>query len=189
MRLTTNYLGLKKSITLGKLCFWDSRLGKRILSWQKSLLWASYCVKRLHNTNEKLKGLPLMFLTRETNVKSPSMASETLRWNLKLHRETHTHTYISICKEKEDKRQMMMLSNLWGHCFKSSSDDLRRRSTNDFPKDSFEARGGGFSSMSQILFLANPCWSSDPQSPNFKHTHTHKQLNYNVQIKQWEIWG
>ena len=70
----------------------------------------------------------------------------------------------------------MMLFYLWGHCFKSSSDDLRRRSTKDFPKDSFEARGGGFSSITQILFLANPCWSSDPQSPNFNHTHKQSQL-------------
>ena len=38
------------------------------------------------------------------------------------------------------------------------------------------------SSITQILSLANPCWSSDPQSIK---RHTHKQLNYNVHAKRY----
>jgi len=38
----------------------------------------------------------------------------------------------------------------------------------DFPWESFGCKGGGLSSTVQILFLANPCCSSDPQFPNLK---------------------
>jgi hypothetical protein len=33
--------------------------------------------------------------------------------------------------------------------------------------ESFGGKGGGFSSIAHILFLANPCSSSDPQFPNY----------------------
>lgn len=84
-----------------------------------------------------------MFLMRDIKVNLPSAARETLRRN----------------------------SKLCGQHFRSSSDGLSTRSTKDFPSESFGCKGGGFSSMVHILFLANPCCSSDPQFPNCgKHT-------------------
>ncbi|BAU03187.1 hypothetical protein VIGAN_UM034600 [Vigna angularis var. angularis] len=57
-------------------------------------------------------------------------------------------------------------SYLCGQHFISSSDDFSTRSMKDFPLESFPGRGGGFSSIAHILFLAKPCCSSDPQFPN-----------------------
>lgn len=49
----------------------------------------------------------------------------------------------------------------------SSSEDLSAKSTKALPVESKEGREGGSFSKSQILFLANPCCSSDPRVPNF----------------------
>jgi hypothetical protein len=37
----------------------------------------------------------------------------------------------------------------------------------DFPWESLGCKGGGLSSTVQILLLAKPCCSGDPQFPNF----------------------
>lgn len=89
--------------------------------------------------NEKLNGLPLIFLIRDIRVRSPLVVRDTRRRHSKLN----------------------------GQHFTSSSDDLSSKSTKDFPLESFAGRGGGFSSTIHIRFLANPCSSSDPQFPNY----------------------
>ena len=58
-------------------------------------------------------------------------------------------------------------SNLWGQNLRSSSDGFNSKSTKDFPLESLAGSGGGSSSTAQILFLANPCCSSEPQLPNY----------------------
>lgn len=75
-----------------------------------------------------------MFLIRDIRDKFPSDARETRRRN----------------------------SKTWGKNFRSSSDGLSSKSMKDFPWVSNDFRDGGSSSMVQILFLPNPCCSTDP---------------------------
>lgn len=71
-------------------------------------------------------------------------------------------------------------SYLWGQHFRSSSDGLSIRSIKDIPWESFGRRGGGLSSIAQILFLANPCCSKDPPFPNFQSINTYKVYQYGM---------
>lgn len=58
----------------------------------------------------------------------------------------------------------------------SSSTGLSSKSTKDFPRESFGGNGGGFSSIFQCLFLANPCCSSWPDLPTLSLQQTiHEQ--------------
>lgn len=80
-------------------------------------------------------------------------------------------------KTKGGKYFMHMYEYLCGQPLRSSEDGLRIKSTKDFPLESFGGRGGGFSSMVQTLFRANPCCSSDPRFPNFNESQ--------LEVKNW----
>lgn len=65
-----------------------------------------------------------------------------------------------------------------------------------FPSEAVGCRGGGLSSITQILFLANPCCSSNPQFPNLVDTRLKKNrfykkqsdLSYMFETKQLKNW-
>lgn len=137
-----------------------------------------------------------MFRTREISIRSPSAASATLRRNSKLRKKNKKITISKIFLTSENRmaKQLVKKGNhkehrllyLWGQHLRSSSDDLRMRSMKDFPRESFEWRGGGFSSIAHSLFRANPCWSSDPQFPNFISTYQY-QTSISALFSRWII--
>ena len=130
--------------------------------------------KYVWNAMEKLKGLQLILRIRDIKVRLPSAVKQILSLNSKLLGETKKSCCYLELHNLGLKGDNQFISNLCGHIFRSSSDGLRSKSMQDLSLISPRVRGGGLSSIFQILFRANPCCSRFPRAPNYIHNETNQ---------------
>lgn len=154
-----NYYKQIKHIRVVQLLFDFEHIQQRQETQTKGLLTTDYSQPQsLKFVREKVRTLNLLLETRNCENTNCINHNQYHPWNFYLVIPINFYqcikTYPYLC----------------GQHFKSSSEGLSNRSTKDFPLESFGGKGGGFSSIVQILFLAKPCCSSDPQFPNCKES-------------------